>query len=263
MSLNLAKSGFSITLWLVMILRMPALRSEALSVSTRGGVIEIGGDAAGHREGGVGDAAGDRGRQQDADDLFVGVEHVAQKQAAENDRPHQELSAVELHAARVGDLPAEERLAAIADHRAGQGDGALLAAGDGVGAEVLHGLADGEDVGRIVDRFAEPDRDVARPGAGPLPEEASAAEAEDAAPQLVEENGDDRRAGVALDFEDAGLEGLQLAGAGDAAFGKDADELAVLERGAGGFDGVAWRPWACCGSGCRRRSCRCRGSTSW
>jgi hypothetical protein len=100
-------------------------------------------------------------------------------------------------------------------------------------------MPDREDVGRIVNRLAKPDRNVAWKGGGPFPEEATPAEAEDAAPQFIEIDGHDRRAGVALDFEDARLEGLQLSGAGDAAFGKDAHELAVFECGAGGFDGVA------------------------
>ena len=71
--------SLSITFRLVMTRRMPALRSEALSDVDRRGVVEIGGDASGHREGGVGDAAGHGGRQQDADDLLVGLEHVAQQ----------------------------------------------------------------------------------------------------------------------------------------------------------------------------------------
>ena len=50
----------------------------------------------------------------------------------------------------------------------GRAIGALLAAGDGVGAEVLHRLADREDVRRIGERFAEPDRDAARPGAAAI-----------------------------------------------------------------------------------------------
>ena len=52
----------------------------------RGGVVEIGGDAAGHREGGVGDHAADRRRQQEADVFFIGVEHVAQQQPAHDER---------------------------------------------------------------------------------------------------------------------------------------------------------------------------------
>ena len=41
---------------------------------------------------------------------------------------------------------AEHRLAAVADHRAGQGGGPLLPAGHRVGPEVLHGLPHFVDV---------------------------------------------------------------------------------------------------------------------
>ena len=86
------------------------------------------------------------------------------------------------------------------------------------------------------DRLAEPDRNAPRVGRGPFPEKLAAAKAEDAAPQFVEIDRNDRRAGAALDFQHAGLERLQLAGAADAAFRKDAHELAGLQRFAGRFD---------------------------
>ena len=200
---------------------------------------------------------GDRGRQQDADDLVVGVEHVAQEQPAQDERPHQQLPPVSSMPLESAIFQRNSDLAAVADHRAGQGDGALLAAGDGIGAEVLHGLANvvkmsgGSWIG--LPNQIETLRGMAL---GHFQKNLPAAEAEDAAPQLVEEDGNDRGAGAALDFEHAGLERLQLAGAGDAAFGEDAHELAVLQGFAGGFDGVRGRLWVCCEWGCRRRSCQ-------
>ena len=94
------------------------------------------------------------------------------------------------------------------------------------------------------DRLAEPDRNAARMRRRPLPEKLAAAKAEDAAPQLVEVNGNDRRAGAALDFQHARLEPLQLPGAADAAFRKDAHQLAGLQRLARRFDRAAASTWA-------------------
>ena len=57
---------------------------------------------------------------------------------------------------------AEHRLAAIANHGAGQGRGPLLAAGHGIGPQILHCLPHLVDIARVVDRLAEPNRNAAR-----------------------------------------------------------------------------------------------------
>src|SRR5438132_1386361 len=92
------------------------------------------------------------------------------------------------------------------------------------------------DIRRIINRLAEPDRNAAWSQAGPFPKELAAAEAENAAIDFVEPHRDNRRARAALDLKHAGLKALQLAGAADSAFGKDAHEVASLNRFARHFD---------------------------
>src|SRR6059058_3619740 len=97
------------------------------------------------------------------------------------------------------------------------------------------------DIWWIVYWFAEPDRNAARTQAGPLPKELAAAEAENAAIDFIEPHRDDRRASSALDLENASLKALQLAGAADAAFGKNAHEVASSERFTRHFEGALGR----------------------
>ncbi len=63
---------------------------------------------------------------------------------------------------------------------------------------------------------------------GPFPEELFPFEAENAAPQPFQIDRHDRGVGPVEDFHHARLEGLHLAGARQAPFGKDADQLAAL-----------------------------------
>src|SRR5262245_34485223 len=81
--------------------------------------------------------------------------------------------------------------------------------------------------------LAEPDGNAASARAGPFAEELPAGEAEATAPQLVEIDRYDRRVGALGDMQDAGFERLQLAAARDVALGKDADDLAGVQRVAG------------------------------
>ena len=85
------------------------------------------------------------------------------------------------------------------------------------------------------DRRAEMDRHRIRQPLGPFPEELVPFEAENAAPQAFQIDRNDRGVGAFQDFHHARLEGLHLAGAGEAPFGKDADQLAVVQ-------GLAGRP---------------------
>ena len=62
---------------------------------------------------------------------------------------------------------------------------------------------------------------------GPFPEEASALEAEDAAPDAIEIDRDDRDVEAVDDPLEAALERQQVAGAADRALGEDADDVAV------------------------------------
>ena len=81
--------------------------------------------------------------------------------------------------------------------------------------------------------LAEADGDGIRNAARHLPEKASALEAEDAAPDAVEIDGNDGRIDAFHDAFEAAAEGEQLAGARDLAFGEDADDLAVSDGVAG------------------------------
>ena len=63
----------------------------------------------------------------------------------------------------------------------------------------------------------------------PLPEERAALEAEDAAPDAIEVDRDDRHVEPVDDPLEAALERQQVAGAADRAFREDADDVAVLQ----------------------------------
>src|SRR5262249_43437530 len=103
----------------------------------------------------------------------------------------------------------------------------------GFGAELEHGLSDGEYVVGVSNGHAEVDGNRIRELLGPFPEELFALEAKDAAPEALEVDRNDGGVTAFENFHEAGLKGLNLAGAGEAAFGKDADEVALLEGFAG------------------------------
>ena len=66
-----------------------------------------------------------------------------------------------------------------------------------------------------------------------FPEEAATVEAEDAAPHTVEVNRDDRRRPSLHDAFEPPSERQQRSGARDLAFGKNADQLSLVEGGTG------------------------------
>ena len=107
-----------------------------------------------------------------------------------------------------------------------------------IGEEFLNDLAHSKGSGGGGERGAEADGDMAGPVARPFPEEFAFFEAEDAAPDAVEADGDDGGIDVFHNAFEAAAEGEELAGAGDLAFGKDADELAVFEGVGGDLEGL-------------------------
>ena len=88
------------------------------------------------------------------------------------------------------------------------------------------------------DRIAENDRDGIRDAARDFPEITAALEGKDRAPELVQPDGDDGRAGLAGDELEAALEAEQGAGAGELALREDADDVAGLDAIRGGADGL-------------------------
>ena len=86
MSLNFSATGFSITLRLVSMLADAGPAQAGVEHLRRRRVVEIRGDAAGHRQGRVGEHAADRRRQQQADVFFIGREHVPQQQPPQDER---------------------------------------------------------------------------------------------------------------------------------------------------------------------------------
>src|SRR5208283_340313 len=71
-----------------------------------------------------------------------------------------------------------------------------------------------------------------------LPEEAPFFEAEDAAPDAVQGDGDDRRFHVFHDALEAAAKGEEVADARDLALGEDADDFAILDGFAGRAQGL-------------------------
>ena len=63
----------------------------------------------------------------------------------------------------------------------------------------------------------------------PLPKETAFFETEDAAPELVQMNGNDRKICPLDDLFEAALKGQQMPDAADAAFGEDANHLALFQ----------------------------------
>ena len=151
------------------------------------------------------------------------------ERAAQGHGLHQELA--------VGDAALgihQRRAAAVelgADHKApGQRARPTVALGATRGDGLLDGIAHLAR-GRV-GRQGLSDHHVHRIGQAvrPLPEEAAALEAEDAAPQAVEANGDDGHVGPARDDLQPLGEGQHGAGAGDAALREDADEGSIARR---------------------------------
>jgi hypothetical protein len=106
----------------------------------------------------------------------------------------------------------------------------------GVGAEFLDGASEIEGAGGWRHGCAVDDRDGKGDFFGEFPEEFFAGEAEDAAPDLVDVDGDDGDIGVFDDFLEAFSEREELSGAGDLAFCEDDNEFAVFESIGGGLE---------------------------
>ncbi len=110
---------------------------------------------------------------------------------------------------------------------------ARLARFKGYGLQFLHRRTHFNGRGRGRHGFSEAHRDVIGNVMRHLPQEASALEAEDAAPHAVEVHRDDGNLDVLHDALQAATEGKHLAGARDLSFSEDADDLVVAQRVAG------------------------------
>src|ERR1700675_1794962 len=96
--------------------------------------------------------------------------------------------------------------------------------------EFLHRRADFKRGGRRGHRFSETYGDRIGDCARKFPQEFPALETENAAPQAVEIYGHDRRVNAFYDALHAAPEGKQLADTRDLALGKNAHDLAALDR---------------------------------
>src|ERR1700678_2309929 len=111
--------------------------------------------------------------------------------------------------------------------------------GERFGLQFLDGFADFEGRGGGRQRFAEANRDGIRDALRQFPQKTPALVAEDAAPDAVQVNRNDRRADAIFfrafhDAFHAAAEGKQLADAGDLALVEDADDFALAD-GVTGF----------------------------
>ena len=100
----------------------------------------------------------------------------------------------------------------------------------------------------LVQRLAEPDRDAARAQFWRFSEKFAAAETEDTPPKFIEIDRNHLGGRPFEDLQDAWLERLQLPAGADAAFGEDADDLAVVQGVASRVDRPSVVPWAIPGS---------------
>src|SRR5206468_598780 len=140
---------------------------------------------------------------------------------------HQDVAERPLRARRIGERGAAAEPAGRPHERAVKRLHVRAAMGEGFRAELLDGLSDLEDGGRRGERLADRYGHGVRHAAGPLPAEAAAFEAEDAAPDAIELNRDDRRPfrSVAKDAFHAGPEREHHPGPADLPFREDADDV--------------------------------------
>src|SRR5579859_760101 len=96
--------------------------------------------------------------------------------------------------------------------------------------EFLHGLTHLEWCGGWRHRFAEADGHGVGEIPWYLPEETAFLEAKNAAPHMVEADGNDRRIHIFHHPLETTSEREQLANARDLSLGEDADDVAVLDR---------------------------------
>ena len=202
--------------------------SIATAIASRaGGEVEVHRDRAGHRDRDVRERAADRRRQKQADVRVSrrqpaespGQQERRRERAAERQLPAGGIGHAERPPVALGgphELPVQAVLAA----------GAVRLP---PGAEFLHRQTrlDGGRRGR--QRGAERHRDRIRKARRPLPEELPALEAEDAAPDAVQIDGDDRHVEPVDDPLEAALERQQVARPADRALGEDADDVALSE----------------------------------
>src|SRR5262249_699234 len=105
-----------------------------------------------------------------------------------------------------------------------------LASDEGVGSKFEYGLArlgGGDGCGH---RLAEGDANGEGDPCRPPPEKIAARKSEDRARDAVDVNGNDRHVRALEDAFHAATERHHLADSGHLAFGKNADELAILQR---------------------------------
>ncbi len=206
-----------------------------------GGEVEVHGDFAGEHDGEIRDDGASPGREDDADAV---ARAVAGDDAAEGDAGGEEGAAAEgaaIHAIDDGGA----KLALFQSAQAGLGDvsaegGALLKAGF---AELEEAGAEGGDIGLLGgDGGAEFDDDGVAEAPRPFEEEFAAGKGEDAAPELVEPDGDDGTFRAARDEFVAALQPEEDAAARKLALGEDADDFALLDELDGGADGVFGMP---------------------
>ena len=187
-------------------------------------VVEVDGRLAEHGQGDVRQRAAGAGREPDGDHTLVAEERLQCPREA--DRAGERLAVGELLLRAAVVEAGTERVPGRDAHEAAVHRLALRGAGDGaVGRQLLYRLAyvGGPRLRRH--RFAEGDGDVVRQLLRHLPQDAAAGPAEDAAPHLVEADGDDRRLGVLDDLLEAAGERQHQAGARDAPLGEDADHF--------------------------------------
>src|SRR5215475_11995557 len=106
----------------------------------------------------------------------------------------------------------------------------LLPVSKGFGRELLNGIAHVNRSGRSGHGKAKAHRYWIQNPPGNLPEETSALKTEDAAPQAIQIDGDNRRIDALHDLLEATLEWQQLPGTRHLAFGKDANQFPACDR---------------------------------